>query len=280
MKRIAVTGASGLIGSRMIEMLGYKYIFIQIPQPEVDITQAPSIVNFLKGKDFEYLIHLAAFTNVDLAEKQKKLCEEVNVLGTKNIFDICLSRKAKLINISTDFVFDGHLINGKIPTFDENSPPNPLSFYGKTKMDAERIITGQAMNVRTTYPYRKMFEQKNDFVATVRKILLEGKPVVMVQDALITPTFIDDFVVGLDYLIDNYSPEIYHLVGSESLSPYDAGIQIAKNFGLDKSLINPTTYAEYFRSKALRPQYAKTISTKNIGVKMKNFETGLREIIN
>jgi len=278
MEKIAITGASGLIGTRILEVLGYKYIFIPIPQSEVDITNKSTIENFLKDKEPNYILHLAAYTNVDGAEKDKKLCEDINVVGTKNIFEVANEKKAKFIHISTDFVFDGKLIDGKIPTFKEDSVPSPVSYYGLTKYEAEKIVKDKAMIIRLSYPYRKQFELKKDFVRTIKQMLIDEKEVTMVEDSLITPSYIDDIAGALGHLIENYSKNIFHLVGSDSMSPYEAGIKIAKHYKLNDKLIKPVLYDEYFKGKAARPQYAKIVNTKNVGIKMKSFEEGLKEM--
>lgn len=278
MKTIAITGASGLIGTRILEVLGYKYIFLPIPQAQVDITNKQTIKDFLEGKKFDYFLHLAAYTNVDGAEKDKTLCEEINVMGTKNVFEVAKEKGANFIHISTDFVFDGKMKDGKTPIFDERSMPNPVSYYGQTKYDAEKIVKDKSMIIRLSYPYRKNFEQKKDFVRTIKDLLAGGKEVKMVDNSLITPSYIDDIAEALGHLIENYSEDIFHLVGSDSMSPYEAGIKIARHYSLDENLIKPVTYDDYFKGKAARPQYAKIVSTKNVGIKMKNFEEGLREM--
>ena len=82
---------------------------------------------------------------------------------------------------------------------------------------------------------------------------------------------------GLDYLITHYSPEVFHLVGADSMSPYDAGKKIAKEFKLNEELVQPTTYAEYFKGKALRPQWARIVSTNKV-IQMESFQEGLNKL--
>jgi dTDP-4-dehydrorhamnose reductase len=94
-----------------------------------------------------------------------------------------------------------------------------------------------------------------------------------------TPTFIDDIAFGLKYLIENYSPEIFHLVGSQAISPYQAGLIVADKFNLDQSLIKKTSYEEYIKLKPGLPQYADIRSKKNNFYPMSDFETGLERII-
>jgi len=268
--KILITGSTGLIGTRITELLGEKHTFIPLLQSEIDITDKSSVDRRLSTVDFDLLLHLAAYTNVDGAETNKDLCRSINVEGTRNLFEACKEKDANMIHISTDFVFDG-----KAPPYREKSIPNPISYYGLTKYEAEQVVMDHAMIVRLSYPYRKEFPDKRDFVRTVKYLLEQGKSLQMVTDSLITPTFIDDIVLGLDYLFSHYAPEVFHLVGADCMSPYEAGKIIAKAFGLDAGLIHPTTYAEYFKGKALRPQWAKIVNT-NKYFRMSPFAQGLK----
>ncbi|PIY70794.1 hypothetical protein COY88_03780, partial [Candidatus Roizmanbacteria bacterium CG_4_10_14_0_8_um_filter_35_28] len=132
--------------------------------------------------------------------------------------------------------------------------------------------------VRIAYPYRATFEPKRDFFRTFKSYLEQKKPLTMIADSLMTPTFIDDIAYGLKYLFNNFTPEIYHLVGSQSLSPYQAALKIAETFALDKSLIGKTTYDKYIKDKVALPKLADIRSKKNNFWKMKSFEEGLEEI--
>lgn len=270
MKKIVITGADGLIGSRIIELLKDKYQFVPISQKNCDITSQAQVKETFGNLDCEIILHLAAYTNVDQAEKQSELAYKVNVTGTENIFQICQYKNVKLIHISTDFVFDG-----QAKFFNEESQPNPISVYGKTKYQAEQIVKNKAMVVRLAYPYRTSFEAKKDFVRSIKSLLKEKKALRMVTDSIITPTFVDDIVYSLDYLMTNYSPEIFHIVGADSISPYQAGLMIAQKFGFDKSLIQEITYNEYFKNKAKRPKNGKITTIKNKFYQMKTFEEGL-----
>lgn len=282
--KILITGSTGLIGTRITEMLGEKYDFIPLLQSEIDITNKTAVDTRLSSTEYDLLLHLAAYTNVDGAENNKELCTNINVEGTRNLFEACQDKGKKMIYISTDFVFDGKKIkNGfdvatvapcETPSYTETSLPNPISHYGLTKYQAEQVVKDNAMIVRLSYPYRKEFAGKRDFVRTIRHLLEQQKTLQMVTDSLITPTFIDDMVMGLGYWIEHYSPNIFHLVGADSMSPFEAGQLIARTFGLDEKLIQPTTYAEYFAGKALRPQWARIVST-NTSFQMSPFDQGL-----
>ena len=175
--------------------------------------------------------------------------------------------------MSTDFVFDG-----KNPPYYEQSVPNPISYYAKTKYEGETIVRNNAMIVRFSYPYRALFETKKDFVRGIKFKLEQKKQINMVNNSLMTPTFIDDIAYAMKYLCKNYTLETFHLVGNNSLSPFSASKLIAKIFGLDQSLIQATTYEQYFKNRAKRPQYSEIKTKKNNFYRFKEFEEGLNEI--
>jgi len=275
MIKIALTGASGLVGSRIVELLNKDFAFISLSQTEMDITDKDSVWGKIKNTDFDLLLHLAGYTNVDGAENEKEMSLKINRDGTKNVFDAVHQKGKKFIYISTDFVFDG-----KNPPYYEDSAPHPISYYGLTKYEGEKILGNDAIIVRISYPYRKMYEPKKDFVCTIRTLLEQNKPLTMVADSLITPTLIDDIAYALKYLFMNFSRGVFHINGANSLSPYDAGKLIAKTYGLDQTLITPTTYENYFQGKAFRSQYSDMKSKKNNFYKMRSFEEGLQFILN
>ena len=281
MLKIALTGADGLVGSRIIELLKNDFEFIPLPQKSMDITNKEQVNNALKNLNYDIFLHLAAYTNIPGAETNKELCFKINVDGTKNVFDVVKSQGKKFIYVSTDFVFDG-----TNPPYFEDSQPSPTSIYAASKYEGEKIVNplrqsvdgGQAMIVRIAYPYRATFELKKDFFRTFKFYLENNKPLSMIADSLMTPTFIDDIAYGLKYLFNNYSSGIYHLVGSDSLSPYDACQIVAEKFNFDKTLIGKTTYEEYVKGKAHLPQFSTIKSKKNNFYKMKTFEEGLNEV--
>lgn len=273
MVKVAVTGSEGLIGSRIFELLRNDFEFISLKQPKFDIAKREALQKTLSNIDFDILLHMAAYTNVDGAGQQKELAYKVNVEGTKNIFEIVHQKKKKLIYISTDFVFDG-----ASPPYFEDSIPHPLCYYAQTKYEAELIVKDYAMIVRFSYPYRAKFALKKDFFQSIKSRLEQRNSLSMVTNSLMTPTFIDDIAQSFKYLFVNFTPDIYHIVGSDSFSPYDAGKLIARSFNLDSSLIQPITFQQYSKNKARRPQYSQIKSKKNNFYKMKTFEEGLREV--
>ncbi len=273
MLKIAMTGGDGLVGSRIVELLNQDFLFTNFRQAIMDITNKELVDESLDNADFDIFLHLAAYTNVQGAETNSDLAMRINRDGTKNLYDAVTRKGKKFIYISTDFVFDG-----ENPTYYEDSTPNPKGEYAKSKYEGEKIVSGSAMIVRISYPYRAEYDPKKDFVRTFKHLLEQKKKLTMVTDSLMTPTFIDDIAFGLKHLMQNYSPQIFHLVGGSSISPYDATIMIADRFNLDKSLIGKTTYDEFMKGKAASPKLGVIKSKKNNFWKMRTFEEGLIEI--
>jgi dTDP-4-dehydrorhamnose reductase len=298
--RIIGTGLTGLIGTRLTELLGqsYEFEFINL-ESGVNILDKQKVLEIISSSKAEVVLHMAAKTNVDGCELDKKRDQEIlslkiqeerekawvgeqtafaiNVFGTQNIVDACKENNKKIIYISTDFVFDGTKKH-----YEEDDSPNPLNWYAKSKYEGEKIVQNSGLDymiVRTAYPYRAYFE-RNDFVRGLIGKLEKNEKLAMVTDHIITPTFIDDFVNAFDVLVQKNESGIFHVVGSQSVTPFDAAIKIAKEFGLDENLISKITRREYFAGKAQRPF---CLSLKNdkiarLGVSMVNFDQGLREI--
>jgi dTDP-4-dehydrorhamnose reductase len=281
--KILGTGLTGLVGSRIVELLSGKYQFEGIGRSAgIDIANKNSVLEKIQNSDGEVVLHLAAKTDVDGCEKDKRLGQDgeawkINVEGTRNIADACFQTEKKLIYISTDFVFDGTK-----DTYFEQDLPNPVNWYAQTKYEGEKIIQELESPwniVRIAYPYRAKFT-KSDFFRSILKRLQEGNPIIAVTDHIFTPTFIDDIAFALDAIINSSSTGIFHVVGSQSLSPFDAAKLIADEFGLDKSNIAKTTRSKFFVDRAPRPfQLAlKNDRITKLGIPMRTFEEGLGEI--
>lgn len=284
--KVLGTGLDGLVGSRIVELLSSKYQFENLSiSTGVDITSRDIVLERIKNSDAPIVLHLAAKANVDGCELDKVLEEngdawKINVLGTQNVVDGCLQSNKKLIYFSTDFVFEG--TNPPAGGYSEEDIPNPINWYAKTKYTGEKIIQNSKIPwiiVRIASPYRAKFERL-DFARAILKRLQERLPITAVIDHIFTPTYIDDIAFAMDNLIKNNLHGIFHVVGSQSLTPYEAAFLIAKEFGLASSKITKTTRAEFFNNRAPRSfQLAlKNDKIGKLGIKMRTFEEGLREI--
>lgn len=274
---------TGLVGSRIVELLKDKYEFENISRSTgVDIANKDSILHKIESSNSPIILHLAAKTDVDGCEKDKVFGEDgeawrINVLGTQNVTDACSQANKKLIYISTDFVF-----GGTKEVYFEQDIPNPINWYARTKYEGEKIV--QKSNspwviARIAYPYRASFS-KLDFFRAILNRFKKNEQVFGVTDHIFTPTFVDDIAFAIDGLIKSNEYGIFHAVGSQSLSPYDAAILIAKEFNLDLSKIIKTTRAQYFKNRASRPfkLALKNAKITKLGIHMRTFEEGIKEI--
>ncbi len=284
--KILGTGLNGLVGSRIVELLSSSYQFENMSRSDgIDITNKDQVYEKIVSSEASIVLHLAAKSNVDACEKDKELgikgeTWQTNVVGTQNIANACVKSGKKLIYISTDFVFSGD--DAPTDGYSEVDTPDPINWYAMTKYEGEKIVINISVPwviLRLAYPYRATFT-KNDFFRAIKSRLEENKKTQVVSDYLFTPTFIDDFAIAIDTLIQKNMQGVFHVVGSTSLHPYDAAIHIAEKFGLNKSLISPIVGDKYFENSAKRP-FNLTIRNdkiKDIGVIMKTFDEGIAEI--
>ena len=282
-------GISGLVGSRIQELLGDKYAFDNLSlDTGVDVTDPSTLDVIRQDTEHPIILHLAAKADVDGCEQDKALGEEgaaykINVLGTQNVVNAAKEKRKKIIYISTDFVFDGE--NTPEGGYTEEDKPNPINWYAKTKYLGEEIVRNSGLPfviVRLAYPYQKEeFALKKDFAHAMLGRLQEQKPIAGVTDHFMSPTYLDDIASALDILIEKNATGIFHVVGSEFISPYDAAMKIAETFGLDKTLISKSLRAEYFAGKAPRPFNLSLNNDKiqQLGVSMRGFSEGLKEVL-
>lgn len=284
---ILATGATGLVGSRFVEMFKDKYEVINMDLTiGVDITKVETFKPFFDAHpDAKALIHLAAFTDTNkaFAESGDKngICYKVNVDGTRNIADICKERGIHLIHVSTDFIFDGT----KETAYTEDDQASPIEWYGETKAIAETVVKESGASysiVRLSYPYRATFDLKPDLIKKIRTGLESGKLYPQFTDTVITPTFIDDIARAFDKLIELKPQGIFHTVGSDSLSPYELARKVAVAYDFDPNVVKEGSLTEYLKT-ATRP-FARTVKMSNqkasevLGLHFATIDEGITEI--
>lgn len=300
--KILGTGLTGLVGSRIVELLNnaYEFEFINL-ENGVNILDKKSVYNAVSASESSVLIHMAAKTNVDGCELDKKRDKEIlglktqnekeslwvkeqtawaiNVFGTQNIVEACRAFNKKIIYVSTDFVF-----NGQKKSYSEDDSPDPINWYAKTKYEGEKLVQNSGLDwiiIRPAYPYRAFFE-RNDLVRSLISKLQKKEQLSMITDHIMVPTFIDDIANALDVLIQKEEIGIFHVVGSQKITPYELALKVAKEFDLDTTLISKTTRSQYFVTKAPRPfcLNLKNDKINNLGAEMLSVDAGLREIKN
>jgi dTDP-4-dehydrorhamnose reductase len=270
-KRILVIGANGMLGQRVIhfyslrentQLLGCSFepdpCFNNVDYKSCDITKREAIKDIVLDFYPDYIINTAAFTNVDLCETERETAWKINVKGVEYLSEASRVIDAHLIQISTDYIFDGT----KGP-YDERAKPNPLGYYGRTKLASENVlkISGAYYTVLRTNVLYGIAGNRPDFVRWVVASMKKGTPIRIVTDQINNPTYIDDLVQAIDKVLEYKKYGIYNIGGREFISRYDFTLRIADYFNLDKSLITSITTDE-LKQPAKRPLRSGLITIK------------------
>jgi dTDP-4-dehydrorhamnose reductase len=264
--KILITGSNGLLGQKIVKLcLEYGIQFLATSKGEnrntdcpasnyfnLDITNKLEINGVFNAFYPTNVIHTAAITNVDQCEQDQDLCIDVNINASKYLFDASQRFFAQFIFLSTDFVFDGEKGN-----YIETDEANPLSFYAKSKVEAENMLLNSDYKdwviARTIIVFGKGNNlSRSNIVLWVKESLEAGKEINVVNDQFRTPTWAEDLAWGCIKLCETGQRGIYHLSGKDYISMYDFAIQIADFYGLDKSLITEIS-SETLNQAAKRP---------------------------
>ena len=287
MMKIFGIGITGLIGSRISELLADRYEFQNLSlEIGVDITNPQTLSVIENDTERPIVIHLAAKADVDGCEHDKVAGKDgaawkINVEGTRNVVNACLKSGKKIVYISTDFVFDGTKPEGE--QYTEDDTPHPINWYAQTKYEGEKIVRESGLEyliLRPAYPYRNPFPEKKDLVQAMLSRLQNNETVTAVTDHIMSPTFVDDLAPALDTLITKNQTGVFHTAGSQAISPYDLALLLAKTFSLDPSHIQETTREEFFAGRAPRPFNLALNNAKieKLGAKMRTVTEGLEEL--
>jgi len=246
--KVLVTGVNGQLGydvvKRLIE-LGIEAIGVDIN--DFDITNKDQTQKYILNSKPDVIVHCAAYTAVDKAEDDKEKCYAINVEGTKNIAQVCKQIDAKMVYISTDYVFDGRGIEPQ----PESKQTNPVNYYGYTKAKGEQIvrdIVDKHFIVRTSWVYGK---NGNNFVKTMLNLAKIKDEINVVNDQVGAPTYTKDLAGLICDMIQTTKYGTYHGVNEGYCSWYEFALTIFKKAGLDIK-VNPIPSTEYL-AKAERP---------------------------
>ena len=257
-KCLLVTGSRGLIGTRFFEMFGNTCELISGDLDDgFDLLDPSSFEDVIAARSIDAIVHLAAFTDVSGAYSQTNddsgLCYRLNVTGTENVLALASRLDAYLVHVSTDFVFDGRR---NIP-FTETDSPKPIEWYGETKLLAERLVLEKSKAwtmIRIAFPFLKEEGVRPDLVANIATKLRAGDPLYLFGDQTITPTYADDVAESIWRMIEKQpTNETYHVMGPQSMSPFELGHTVADCLNLPSASINETSLIEYLE-KDPRPR--------------------------
>ncbi len=272
MDKALIFGSNGLLGQSLLKRFSGAYHVYgasleqenHLTQPEfpyykVDLTSRSETRELIGSIKPALIINAAAYTNVDGCEDDRETCWNANVHAVEHILDGASLLKATLVQISTDYVFDGDLGN-----YRETDLPNPRGNYSRSKLAAENIIRAGSVEyliARTQVLFGAGQRVRPNFATWVVEQLKKGNSINVVTDQIGCPTYAPDLAEGIFRLLQNKAYGIFHISGPDSLSRYDFAVKIARTFGLDETLIKPIT-TEALKQKAPRPMNSTFILDK------------------
>lgn len=291
--KILVTGSNGLLGqkivyaclgkyknqvelvatargnNRLIQQNGYLY------QP-MDISNHANVLEVIERHKPEIVIHAAAMTNVDACESDREGCLQNNVHAVQYIVDACNKFGAHLVHVSTDFIFDG--LNGP---YTEEAEPNPVSYYGWSKAEAEKIVKEMSNSwaiLRTILVYGVADHMSRSNVVLWAKSALEkGNPINVVDDQYRMPTLAEDLAEGCLLAATQKANGVFNISGPDYMNIFELVTRVADHFGLDKSIVQRTD-STGLNQPAKRPPRTGFDLTKSravLGYNPHSFEEGL-----
>jgi dTDP-4-dehydrorhamnose reductase len=263
--RILVTGKNGQLGKSINKIVntgnGKNYYqqdneFIFVGREELDLSKKESIASYFDNTNFDVIINCGAYTAVDRAEEEQNIANQVNHFAVKQLAEIAKEQEARLIHISTDYVFDGK----SSKTYIETDAVNPINVYGKTKLAGEKALQeampNNAIIIRTSWVYS---EYGNNFVSTMLRLGEERDELNVVSDQIGSPTYATDLageileiIFNKCYQDKNNSTEIYHYSNKGRISWYEFAKEIFKIAKIDCKVIPITT--QQYPTDAKRPR--------------------------
>ena len=260
MKNILITGANGQLGNEM-QMLSeenseYTYFFTDVA--ELDICNKQAVMDYVRTNDINVIVNCAAYTAVDKAEENVKLCTKLNADAVGYLAEAAEANQSEFIQVSTDYVFDG---TAHVP-YQETDPTCPNSAYGSTKLAGEQnalTLCSRAMVIRTAWLYSTF---GNNFVKTMIRLGKERDSIGVIFDQIGTPTYARDLArVIFTAIRQGVVPGVYHFSNEGVCSWYDFTKAIHRLAGITDCKVNPL-HTEEYPTPAKRPHYSVLDKTK------------------
>lgn len=289
--RVLVTGAYGLLGGKLVEQLRQTHEVVALVR-RIDNARGLPDVAYVEGDIADYdgmlalarrlqprtIFNAAAYTNVDGSEANREACWRTNVEAVAYLAKAAKIARARLIHVSTDYVFDG-----TAGPYRESDRPNPLGFYGKSKLAGENELISSGADfaiVRTMVLYGASPTSRPNFATWVLNSLQQEKTIRVVDDQFGNPTLADELAAALIQIsrIENLSG-IFHVSGREIVNRYQFAVEIARTFGLDSSRIEPVKTAA-LQQRAPRPLKSGFIiekAEKEVGIQMSDVRGALQK---
>jgi dTDP-4-dehydrorhamnose reductase len=269
--RLLVTGAAGMLGHEVVaaaEKLGHEVAAWDLP--ECDLTDAHATLDAVRRLDPRAVVNCAAYTNVDGAESDEATAERVNADAAGNLARACKAAGARLVHVSTDYVFDGT----KREPWIESDAPNPLGAYGRTKLHGEEQVAAELDDhaiVRTAWLFGP---HGPNFVATMLRLAGDNDEVSVVTDQVGSPTSAGHLAPALVDLAERSDSGIFHGAGAGSCSWYELTLEAFDMAGVSCRVL-PTT-SDRFQRPAPRPAYSVLGSEREHPITLPPWQDGVR----
>ena len=280
MKSVLVTGADGQLGVALRNISesfsGFEFYFTDVNT--LDICDKTQVDAFVKSRNINVIVNCAAYTAVDKAEDDTDLCMRINCDAVRNIGEVAASVGAKVVHVSTDYVFDGC---GTRP-YREDDVTNPTSAYGMTKLAGEQALLSvcpDSVIIRTAWLY---LETGSNFVKTMLRLGSERDTLGVVADQKGTPTYAGDLADAIKSVLmaERFVPGVYHYTNEGICTWYDFAIKIFEIADVE-CCVEPVTTAEY-PTRAKRPAYSvldKSKIKEIYGIQIPAWEDGLKRCL-
>lgn len=280
---IWILGNRGLLGAELASVLERRGVPFEGSGRDVDIRDRRALEGFARGKDIDWIINCAAYTAVDAAEDNEAEARDINVSGAENVARLSRRTGARLIHISTDYVFDG----ASNRPYRESDSASPLCAYGRTKADGEQLATSAAPEtiiVRTAWLYG---EYGPNFVSAVLGRMREENRIDVVADQTGSPTWARDLADALADIASHggIPPGIYHFAGAGGTSRLEYALEVYR-LGRERGLLRracrlDAAESSLYPAKARRPAYSvlDTSKIRAAGVEVPSWEDSLARFI-
>ncbi|MSO40685.1 MAG: dTDP-4-dehydrorhamnose reductase [Solirubrobacterales bacterium] len=272
--KLIVTGAGGMLGQDVVTVatsVGHEVTALS--HDDLDVTDPAAVERAVTRQRPGAVINCAAYTDVDGAEANESTASQVNAEGAGFVADAAHQVDAKVVYVSTDYVFDG----SKREPYLETDETEPLQVYGRTKLAGERatsLANGRSFIIRSSWLFGP---GGGNFVETMLRLGGEGKPVMVVHDQVGCPTYTGHLGAALVRLVDSAAYGIHHMAGSGSCSWYEFALEIFRRSELDANVLSSTT--EMLGRPAERPANSALVSGREIPIKLPGWERGLSDYL-
>lgn len=265
--RVLITGANGLLGQALVRRMSQEREYDVLatarddtPRFEdgscgyvpLDVTEPDDVVQIFEDFTPNVVVNCAAMSDVATCDENRNEAWAVNARAVKRLAKQCRTHGARLVQVSTDFVF-----NGKRGPYDEDARPDPVNYYGRTKLAGENAVREAGRSnwaiVRTVLLYGTGQDlSRSNIVLRIIDQLAKGEPLHIVDDQYRTPTYVDDLALGIERLVHYEETGTYHISGPDLVSIYDLACTVAEVFGYDDALIEPVS-SDFFEDDVDRP---------------------------